>query len=120
MFLAFLLLDLGDGERLALDGLEGLLALFLRGELAGSGCKCGVAIDCGQHPVGFGLEIVDLLLAIDDECEGRGLYASDGEHLTVLAVFQRIEPGGIHSQEPVADGAREASQVERLVICLVF
>ena len=122
LFLAFLLLDLRYGEGLALDGGKGFLALFLRGELAlelrsslltlgrlqtclgplsltrnlGGG-EGGVAIHRCQHPIGLGLEVLYLLLAVDDEGEGRGLHTSDAEHLTVLTVFQRVEAGGIHA-----------------------
>ena len=68
LLLAFFLLHLGDGEGLALDGLEGLFPFLLAGELSFSGGKCRIAVDRGQHPVGFGLEVVYLLLAVDDEC----------------------------------------------------
>ena len=120
LFLTLFLLDLRDGERLALDGLKGLLALFLRREFAFCSCKRRVAVDGSQHPVGLGLEVVDLLLAVDDEGEGRGLHTSDGEYLTILPVFQRVEPGGIHAQEPVANGSRETCQIEWLVVGLVL
>ena len=61
-----------------------------------------------QLPVGLALEVLDSLLALDDEGEGGGLYASDGEGLLAVAaaIAEGIESGGIHPEEPVADGAR--------------
>ena len=56
--------------------------------------------------------MVDLVLPVDDQGEGRGLYAADGEHLPVLPIAQGIEPGGVHAQQPVADGPREARLIE--------
>ena len=107
LLLAFLLFHLGDGKWLALDGAEGFLAFLLRGELALSSRKCGVAIDGSQHPVGLGLEIVYLFLTVDDECQGRGLHTTDGQHLAVLPVLQRIETRAVHAQQPVADGTAQ-------------
>ena len=97
MFLALLLLHLRHGEGFALDGLKGLLALLLRGELTLGGREGRVAIHGGQYPVGLGLEVLDLLLAVHDEGEGRGLHTADGEHLSVLTVFQRVEARGVHA-----------------------
>ncbi len=64
--LAVFLLHLGHGERLIFDQLEALLALFLACELTfGGGEEC-VAVDGREHPIGLGLEIVYLFLAVDD------------------------------------------------------
>ena len=117
---ALLLAHVGHGEGLAGDGAECLLSLLLAGELARGGGKLGVAVDGGEHPVGFRLEVVDFLLPVHDEGEGGGLHASDAQHLPVLSVFQGIEARGVHAENPVADGAREAGEIERLVVCLVF
>ena len=97
LFLAFLLLHLRYGEGLALDGGKGLFALLLRSELSLRGCKGGIAIHRCQHPIGLRLEVLNLLLTVYDECEGRGLHTAYGEHLTVLPVFQCIETRGIHA-----------------------
>ena len=92
-----LLLHLRHREGLALDGGEGLLALFLRGELPLGGGEGGIPIDGCQHPVGLRLEVLNLLLTVHDKGEGRGLHTTDGEHLSVLAIFQGVETGGIHA-----------------------
>jgi len=70
--------------------LKGLLALFLACELAFCGCKERVSIDCGEHPVGFWLEVVDFFLSVHDECKGGSLHTSYAEHLSVLSVFQGV------------------------------
>ena len=115
LLLALFLLHLGHGEGLALDGAERLFALFLRGELSLElrsslltlgrlqtclgllsltrnlgGRERRVAVDRGQYPVRLGLEVLNLLLAVDDEGESGGLHAADAEHLPVLPVFQRV------------------------------
>ena len=77
LFLTFLLLDAGDGKGFALDGLEGLFALFLRSELTLRSRKRGVAIDGSQHPVGLGLEVVYFLLSVDDERQGGRLHSTN-------------------------------------------
>ena len=115
-----LLLHVGHGKRFAGNGGEGLLALLLARELARSGRKRRVAVDGGQHPVGFRLEVVYLLLPVHDECQRGGLHPPDGQHLPVLPVFQRVEPCGVHAQYPVADGPRESCEIEALVFALVF
>ena len=103
LLLAILLLYLLDGERLATDGREGLFALFFRQELPlCRGEEC-FAVDGGKHPVGLGLEVVYLALPVDDERQCRCLDAPDGEHLSVLPIFQGVESCGIHSEQPVAD-----------------
>ena len=86
LFFAFLLLDLRDSKRLTLNGLEGLFALFLRRKLALRGRKRRIAIDGCEHPIGLGFEILNLLLAIDDERQRGRLYTTNGEHLTVLTI----------------------------------
>ena len=84
---AVLLRDVRHLERLVGDGGERLLAFLLRGELALCGCEERVAIDSGEHPIGFRLKRVDLLLAVDDKRECRRLYTTDAEHLAVLSVL---------------------------------
>ena len=120
LLLAVLLLYVGDGEGTALDGGKGLLALLLAGELALRSSEGGVAIDGGQHPVGLGLEVVYLLLAVDDEGECGCLHTTDAEHLSVLPVLDGIEARGIDAEQPVADGTRESGEVERLIFRLVL
>ena len=122
-----------DGEGFSLDGLEGFLSLLYGGVAvawyAAVGCwllvvgcwllavgfllfvgfvddggEGGVAVDGGEYPVGFWLEVVDLVLSVDDESERGCLYASDGEDLSVLSVFEGVEACGVHAEEPVADG----------------
>ena len=118
--LAVFLLHLGHGERLIFDQLEALLALFLACELTfGGGEEC-VTVDGREHPIGLGLEIVYLFLAVNDQCQRGRLHTTDAQHLPVLPVFQRVEARGVHAQQPVANGARQARHVERLIVLLVF
>ena len=117
---ALLLLDACHRKRVPLNQLERLLALFLRVEAPLRGSERRVAIDGGQHPVGLGLEVVNLLLAVHDEGQRRRLHATYRQHLAVLPVLQRVETRGVHAQQPVADGARESGQVERLIFRLVL
>ena len=97
LFLTFFLFYLCHLERLALDGGEGFLSFLLRGKLSLRGGKGGVTIHGCQDPIRLRLEVLDLLLTVHDEGEGRGLHATDAEHLTVLAIPKGIEAGGIHA-----------------------
>ena len=106
LFLALFLLHLRHRKRLALDGGKGLLALFLRGEFPRCRGEGGITIHRCQYPVGFGLEVLDLFLTVHDEGEGRGLHTTYREHLTVLAVLQRVQSRGVHAQQPVTNGSR--------------
>ena len=63
------------------------------------------------------------MLPLHNHGEGGGLHAPDGEGLRsataiVVAIFEGVEAGGIHAQEPVADGAAEPSFVEPLIVAL--
>ena len=117
---AVLLRDARHLERLVGDGGERLLAFLLRRELALCGCEERVAVYRGQHPIGFGLKRVDLLLAVDDKRECRRLHTTDAEHLAVLSVLERVKTRGVHAQEPVADGTAQSGNVQRLILALVF
>ena len=93
--LAILFLYVSDGERLVLDEAECLFAFLFAGELTFRGSEDSIAIDRGQHPIGFGLEIVYLLLAVHNQCQRGSLYAPNAEHLSVLSIFDGIEACGI-------------------------
>ena len=108
LFRTLFLLHIGNGERLSRNGLESLLALFLAGEPSFGGREGGVAVNGGQHPVGFRFEVVYFFLPVHDERQRGRLHPSDGEHLPVLSVFERIESGSVHAQNPVADGPGES------------
>ena len=109
---SLLLAYIGNGEGFAGDGAESLLAFLLAGKLAAGCRKLGVAIDGGEYPVRFGNEVVDFLLAVYDEGKGRGLHPADAEHLSVLTVFQCIKSGGVHTENPVADGTGKSGKIE--------
>ena len=96
-----------------------LFAIFLAGKLALGGGEQGVAIHRGKHPIGFRHKLFDFFLTVDDKGQGGCLHPADREHLTVLAVFQRIKSCGVHAQYPVANGPTESCQIKRLVILLV-
>ena len=61
----------------------------------------------------------DFQLPVDNQGQRRGLHPSDGKHLTVLPVLHRIEPRGVHAQQPVTDGPAQSRLVERLEIRVV-
>ena len=65
--------------------------------------------------------MLNSLLALDDQCQGRCLHPSDGEGLLAVApsVAQGVEAGSIHSEEPVSDGTGEPCLIERLIVRLV-
>ena len=109
---SLLLAYIRNREGFAGDGAESLLAFLLTGKLAAGGGKLGVAVDGGEYPVRFGNEVVDFLLAVYDEGKGRGLHPADAEHLSVLAVFQCVKSGGIHTENPVADGTGKSGKIE--------
>ena len=109
---SLLLAYIGNGEGFAGDGTESLLAFLLAGKLAAGSGKLGVAVDGGEYPVRFRNEVVDFLLAVYDEGKGRGLHPADAEHLSVLTVFQCIKSGGVHTENPVADGTGKSGKIE--------
>ena len=108
LFLAYI----GNREGFAGDGTECFLAFFLAGKLAAGGGKLGVAIDSGEYPVWLGNKVVDFLLSVYDEGKGRGLHPADAEHLSVLTIFQCIKSGGVHTENPVADGTGKSGKIE--------
>ena len=118
--LTLLLLHIGDFKRFILDKREGQLTFFLTGIFACRGSEQRVAIDRGEHPIGLRLEIVDLLLPVDNQSQGRRLYSTDGEHLMVAAVHASIETRTVHPQQPVADGPAQSCHVKALVVPLLF
>ena len=63
---------------------------------------------------------MSISLAVHDEGKGRGLHSADAEHLFVLTIFQCIKSGGVHAENPVADGAGKSGKIERLIFPLVF
>ena len=123
-FRPFLFRHLGHGERCPFDGLQSGLRFLAVGEpsfgsaflgrslliVALHACReGGVSIDGGEHPIGFGAEVLDFELAMDDEGQRGGLHAADGEGLctlasVVVAKLQGVEARGVHAQQPVADG----------------
>ena len=107
-----------DGS-LALEGLALFGSRFHFGSIfcfrlfiVGDGGEFGVAIEGGEHPTLLGHETLYLLLATHDECQCRGLHTSDGEHLFLLSIFERIEACGIYAECPVTDGATKSCFVE--------
>ena len=95
---AFLLLYAGYREGLVGYGGKRLLALLLAGELALRGSELRVAVDGGQHPVGFRLKMVYLFLPVHYQRQRGGLYTAYAQHLTVLAVLEGVQAGGVHAQ----------------------
>ena len=81
LFSPILLRHVCDGKRFPLDGGEGLFAFFLGLVLSFRCRELCVTIDGCQHPVGFRLEIVYLLLPLYDEGKCRGLDPSYGQNL---------------------------------------
>ena len=104
-FGSLLLLHACHSEGFAFDGGKGLLALFAGGELALCRSKLSVAIYRRQYPIWFGFELVYLLLSVNDKCQRGSLHSADAQHLSVLSILERIETGGVHTQQPVAHGA---------------
>ena len=96
--------DIGHGKGEALDFLQEILSLLLALEPPLGYREGGVAVDGFQLPVRLGNKVLYLELPVDNQGQRRGLYPTDGEYLPVLPVFEGIKPGGIHAQQPVADG----------------
>ena len=111
-FVSLFLAHICDGERFTCDGTECFFTFLLAGKLAAGSRKLSVAIDGGKYPVRFGNEVVDFLLAVHDQGEGRGLHPADAEHLSILTIFQSIKTGGVHTENPVANGTGKSCEVE--------
>ena len=80
------------------------------------GGESGISIDGLQLPVLLGNKILYFQLTVYNQCQRRCLHTTDRKHLPVLPVFYGIKTGGIHPQQPVADGTRQACFVQRLEI----
>ena len=119
-FSAIFLLHRSHHKRFACDGIQKLLSLFLHRELAFGGSKHGVTIGGGKHPICFRHKMVYLVLSVHNERQRGGLHPAYAEHLPVLSVFEGIEPGGIHAENPVADGTAESGEIEGLILLLVL
>ena len=106
---------------LGLCGLVFFFLLFLHHHV-----EHRVAVQGGQYPVGGGHEVLYLLLASDNEGEGRGLHTAYAQHLvgslrTVVAfVFQCVKSGGVHAKGPVSYGTHQSCLVQALVVRLVL
>ena len=147
-FGAFFLRHLLHGEGRVFDGFEGRFGFFAVGESTfGEGFSvvfalgsvlwgfllvivgiesCGegdIAVDGGEHPIGFGLEVLDVELSCHDHSQRGGLHAPDGEGLCsatsiIVAIFEGVESCGVHAQEPVADGSTESGFIESLIVLM--
>ena len=84
------------------------------------GRKGSVPIHGFQLPILFRNKILYFQLAVYNQCQRRRLHTTDGQHLTVLSVLQRVEAGGVHAEQPVTDGTAQSGNVKRLVFALVF
>ena len=73
-----------------------------------------------QFPVLFRLEVSNFQLTIDNQCQCRGLYTTDGKYLFILTVFNCVKTGRIHPQQPVPHCTGKSGFVQRLEIRLVF
>ena len=118
-FGAVLLLHVGHGEGLSGYRCEGLLALFFARELAFRGGEGGLAVYGGKHPVGFGLEVVDLALAVHYQCQRGSLHAAHAQRVSGATVLGRIQARGIDAEQPVAYGACQSGHIQVLIIGLV-
>ena len=103
----FLFLNRGDGERLSFDGINHSLRLFERGKafevvailifgiiccirFAEDVAKKGISVQRFQFVVCARHKALYLLLALDDQRQGRCLHASDGQDLTILPHSTRV------------------------------
>ena len=115
---AFLLCYICDCKFIVLDDFKQFLAIFLEFELTLGRRKKRVAVEGFKLPVWLRFEIVDFILAVDDEGKSRGLHPSDREDFTIsgisTAILEAIEPRGIHSEQPVANRTAESGFVESL------
>ncbi len=51
-------------------------------------------------------------MALYEQGEGRGLHTPYRQHFARFGVLQRIQPGGIHPQNPVADCTRQPGMIQ--------
>ena len=81
-----------DDKLLAHDITQRIHTLFLDRKAPLHICESGSPVLCLQHPVGFWLELVNLILAIDNHGKCRGLDTPDTENITIATVFDGVEP----------------------------
>ena len=145
IFLSILLADIGDNERKVFYTFHQRFSLLPVGDRVDAGIvylllsatlfffrsyffiaftdqsrKGGITIIRFQFPVLFRLEVGDLQLAVDNQCQRRSLHTTDGKHLFVLTVFDGIKTGGIHPQQPVPHCTGKSRFIQWLKIRLVF
>ena len=95
----------GDGERESFYFLQEILSLRFGLEFSLRDREGRVPIYGLQFPIGLGDKVLDFELPIDNQCQCRSLHSSDREYLAVLPIFERVEAGCVHSQQPVADSS---------------
>ena len=64
--------------------------------------------------------MVDFLLPIDYQSQCRCLHTTYTKHLFILSVFQCVESGCVHSQQPIADSSAQTSHIKRLILLLIL
>ena len=119
-FGAFLGGDVGHSEFFSFNALQVLLSVFHGAILALGGSECRIPIDGRQHPIGLWLEVRNFVVTVDNQCQSGCLHPANGQHLSVLPVFQGVESCGIHAQQPISDGPRETCLIKRLIVTLIF
>ena len=145
IFLSILLADIGDNERKVFYAFHQRFSLLPVGDRVDAGIvylllsatlfffrsnffiaftdqsrKGGITIICFQFPVLFRLEVGDLQLAVDNQCQRRSLHTADGKHLFVLTVFDSIKTGSIHSQQPVPHCTGKSRFIQWLKVGLIL
>ena len=121
-FLARLLLYIGNSEQAVLDGFECSLCLLHFIIPAFRAVECHIPIDGLEFPILLGHEVDDFEMTFHNHGQRRGLHTSDGKDLTLsdLSVAQGVETGGIHAEQPVADGSTQPRQIKAIVFSLKF
>ncbi len=81
-----------------------------------NGRESSISIDGFQLPVLLGNKMLYFQLTVYNQCQCRRLHTADRKYLSVLPILHGVEAGGIHPQQPVANGTRESGFVQRLEI----
>ncbi len=104
-FFPFFLFKRNDFEEVVFNLLDNFGCLFGGAETPVGRGENNIPVVGFDLPERHWYKILDLFVPANNQREGRGLYPANGKNPFAVGIFQGVKPAGIHSQQPVANGA---------------